>query len=212
MTRLARRIGLIVLCAALALAALTAGWFWYLGNDLITRGKSTGWVAAESASPLTLFEKTVVGANFSKSWNRTSFPCRSLTGASTPMPISAFVARDIQMELAPTRSTFEASLTRVSAACHLEASHNDTDLLRLWLGRFRLAGHVGMDSIAREFFGKQSSELGEAEAARLAALLEAPNLWRASPEKWSERANDVIDRASAYKWVDDKLEPKGAPP
>lgn len=211
MTRLARRIGLIGLCAALAFAALTAAWFWYLGNDLITRGRSAGWVAAESASPLTLFEKTVVGANFSKSWNRTSFPCRSLTGASTPMPVSAFVARDIQMELAPVR-TLEASLTRVSAACQLEASHSDKALLRLWLDRFRLADHVGMDSIARKLFGKPTADLGETESARLAALLEAPSLWRATPEKWSERAGDVIDRAGAYEWVGDVLEPKGAHP
>lgn len=211
MTRLAWRIVLIALCAMLALVALSAAWFWSLGNDLVTRGKSAGWIATENASPLSPFEKTVASAIFPQSWNRVSFPCRSMTGASTPMPVSAFVARDIQMEIAPVR-TFEASLARVSAACQLEASHSDTALLRLWLSRFRLAGKVGMNSIAQELFGKKTADLDEGESARLTALLEAPNLWSAAPSKLIERANNILARTQAYEWVGDKLEPKGGQP
>jgi hypothetical protein len=214
MTRLTLRIVMMVVGAALVLFALAAAYIWYLGSDLITRGKHAGWAVAESEAPLSLFEQTAAKVLFAESWNRTGFPCRTaanaLTGTRTPMSVSALVARDIQMEVGPDR-TLESHFTRLSAACQLEVSHSDTALLRLWLSHFSLAGRNNVEDAARELFGKPSNQLSEIESARLVALLGAPNAWQ-SPDRWTERADHLLARAQRYVWNGDRPELKDAKP
>jgi hypothetical protein len=203
-----RRIAMIAFGTVLALFAVAAAYIWYLGSDLIARGKPAGWVATENETPLSLFEQTAAKALFAASWNRTGFPCRTmanaLTGARTPMPVSALVARDIQMEVGPDR-TLESHFARLSAACQLEASHSDTALLRFWFSQLSLAGRDNVEDAARETFGKSSDQLNEIESAKLVALVQTPNAWKA-PERWAERGDYMLARAQQYVWAGDRLE------
>jgi hypothetical protein len=214
MTRLAGRIGLIGLGVLLALAILCSVYVWHLGSDLIARGKSAGWDVTGNAGELSVLEQTAAKALFADSWNQSGFPCRTiangLTGSRAAMPVSAFVARDMLMEVDRKR-TLEASVTRVSAACQLELAHSDTALLRLWFSHFNLAGHDGVEAAAQNLFGKPSAQLDENESARLVALLNTPNVWK-RPEHWAGHADHVLARARQYVWAGDKLAIKDAKP
>lgn len=197
--------GLLVI--TLLAGAAAAGYFWHLGADLIARGKAAGWTVEANHASLNLFEQTAAKAMFAESWNRNGFPCRAISdvaGGSKSVRISAEVARDILMDVSAER-TLAASFARVSAACQLEMTHSDTQLLRLWLKHLYRAGHQGAEAIAHRLFRKSLVDLNESESAQMVALVYDPGGWK-RPEQWAKRTDYMLAQAQAYVWVGDRLE------
>jgi hypothetical protein len=204
--------GLIVLIGLALIVVVGASWyFWSLGADAIARGKAAGWVAETESAPLTVFEQTVVKAEFAETWNRSAFPCRTIARGFSPgrgALVSDAVIRTIQNDVLPER-TFESALARASATCQLEWAHNDTALLRQWLKHARITKHGTLEDTSQALLGKPTTALDEGEAARLVALLSAPGYWR-QPEKWTERAEYVLAKVREYAWAGDMLERRDA--
>lgn len=200
---------LIGVVALALIAVVGAIWYvWSLGADLLARGKTAGWFTEAENTPLSVFEQTVANALFADTWNRSGFPCRTvsngLTGARVAMPVSAFVARDILTDVAPELS-LQAGLRRLSATCLLETQYSDTELLRLWLARLPISRHETAEAAAQALLGKSVAQLDEAESARLVALIEAPSTWR-DPAKWDQRTQHILARMRGYVWSAEQLE------
>lgn len=186
-------------------------WFWTLGDPLLKHAESDGWLApVDATAPLTLLERTVAGAEFQTTWDKTAFPCRSVGRTlaiaqgdfQAGMPVSAMLAREIAWSQPTPERSIKAAFGQTSAACKLEMTYSDTELLRFWMRRVRVAGEVGMDAAARKLFGRNGSELDAWQSFKLAALLHDPRA-RTADDKWNKRAAYLQSHAPV--WEGDRM-------
>jgi len=198
--------------------AIGVGFVWYDGSRMMDRAKQTGWLTpAPVEAPLSLFETTVARGIFGDTWDQSGFPCRTVVrlwafysgdrqepprGGKPPgaMAISQIMARDIVIDAGDTSSSVTSRLRQVSLACQLEG-YSDTDLLRLWLARFRFDKNViGADAAAQALFEKAPGALNASESAKLTALVSQPGIQR-NPDRWAamaERVTRTVERVAQH--------------
>lgn len=91
----------------------------------------------------------------------------------------------------PLRKTREAILT-----WQLERSLGKRRILELYLNLVEFGPGVwGAESAARRYFGRRAADLGDEEAARLAAALPSPSSWHpGAPSAQARRQADTVRR------------------
>lgn len=191
---------------------------WRDAGSTISEAARDGVLPAEvSDAPLTLAEQAVVAAEFNDTWNRNGFPCTSLDAiwiARLLIEVAqgdyiggggrsgTTVAYAVTKVLIVPEMRFERSTDRVIQepliACQLEHRYTNQQLLRMYLPQAYFGKReYGLHAAAQAYFGKHENELTVDEAARLAALLRAPNQYANNEERWAERAQLIAERMEA---------------
>lgn len=122
-----------------------------------------------------------------------------LQGAST---ITQQLAKNLF--LSPER-TWRRKIEEASLALALELRLSKDEILELYLNRIYLGeGAYGVQAAAKTYFGKDASQLTLGEAALLAGLLPAPNLYSPfrNPERALQRRQLVLNRLVELDLVD----------
>ena len=123
---------------------------------------------------------------------------KKLRGAST---ITQQLAKNLWLSPSrnPLRKVKEAILTR-----QLEKNLSKRRILELYLNVAELGpGVYGVENAARRYFGVSAAQLGESQAAALAAGLPSPQRWNpASGSKTAKkRASTILARMSQAQWL-----------
>ncbi|HPA95136.1 MAG TPA: PBP1A family penicillin-binding protein [Thermoanaerobaculia bacterium] len=124
---------------------------------------------------------------------------RRAQGAST---ITMQLAR--KLFLTPQKS-WQRKIEEALLAVELEKSLSKQQILTLYCNLSFLGhGNYGMQSASRYYFGKPVAELGAAEAATLAGILQRPSEYSPyrRPELVTRRRNYVLDRMLAEGYLD----------
>ena len=202
------RLFVIVLIVAFLGCVGVAVSFWMESDAVIARAAEEGAFAQPpNGDPhLTMAEHTIALDQFSQTWGTRATPCRTAallwTDLTTPnatipgMPVSQRLATALLARQGGGTS-IRRQLQRIVVACQLEQRFDDTPLLRAWLATAYFGENArGIDGAAQAIFGKPAAALSADEAARLAALLRAPNL-RNLPDAWTQRAERIKERVTA---------------
>ena len=194
----------LLVLLALAVPATFAVQYWLDGRAVIARAEQRGALRTPLAGRLSTAEYTIAMSEFGETWRTQAQPCRTfanlwadLTSESAPggVPVSQKASTSLLGEQRGTSVRWQ--VRRLIVACQLERRFDDRQLLRLWLeGAYFGQDATGVETAARRYFDKSSSELNSEEAARLAVLLRAPGL-RNQPERWTERARVIQERVAA---------------
>lgn len=93
------------------------------------------------------------------------------------------------------RRTISRKLQEAILASELESQFSKDEILEAYLNRVFMGGSLyGMPSAARYFFGKDISQVTVSEAATLAAIIRAPNVYnsKVNPDRVIQRRNLVL--------------------
>ena len=200
--RTAFRLFLIVLFLGLVTPLAVGAVFWTDQAGVIARAEASG-ILRQPNTHLTTAERTIVLDQFSETWGRRAYPCRTIDLLWTD-----FTAPDIVVARAPVSQRLARALTpqqsirsRVSGiviACQLEQRFSDVQLLRAWLTSAYFGQNaVGIENAAQGIFGKPSRDLDADDSAKLAALLRTPGL-RNQPDRWAQRAQAISARIAPH--------------
>jgi len=176
-------------------------YFWMDASSLMTRADDKGWLPAANDAPLSTFEATLAKAEFGENWNVHGFPCRAVALAwqglvdrngAGPPPVSHTIAREFRYGLAQNFDFWNGP-KETALACLLEGKRSDTALMRLWLAQaFVGRGDKDVEAASQRLFGLSSDKLDAAQAAKLAALVGAPNIG-ADTVTWDRQTKLILE-------------------
>ena len=123
---------------------------------------------------------------------------KKLRGSST---ITQQLAKNLWLSPSrkPLRKVKEALLTR-----QLEKSLSKKRILELYLNVAEFGpGVYGVEAAARRYFGVSAAELGESQAAAIAAGLPSPKRWNPAAQSKTarKRANIILARMAQAQWL-----------
>jgi membrane carboxypeptidase/penicillin-binding protein PbpC len=194
--------------AALFLIVVGTGavmiYFWADASSLMTRADDKGWLPPANDAPLSTFEATLAKAEFGENWDVHGVPCRAVALAweglvdpkgAGPPPVSHTLAREFRYGLAQNFDFWNGP-KEIALACLLEGKRSDAALMRLWLAQaFVGRGDKDVEAASQRLFGKPSDKLDAAEAAKLAALVAAPNIG-GDKENWDRQTKLILESSA----------------
>ena len=126
---------------------------------------------------------------------------RRISGAST---ITMQTVRLIR----PHKKGYAAKWREAFEAMKMERSHDKLWIISQYLNRAPFgSNYVGIEAASHGWFGKSAKELGPAEAAMLAAMVQAPSRLRPDRERAGamKRRNYVLERMRLLGYLDDEI-------
>ena len=104
--------------------------------------------------------------------------------------------------------TFTRKLSEILRAIHLEHRYSKEEIFEVYLNIVPMGDHlVGVGAAAREYFGKEPSELTLAESATLVGITNAPSRYhpRLHPEASREKRNRVLYAMLDFGMIDESV-------
>jgi penicillin-binding protein 1A len=126
-----------------------------------------------------------------------------LRGGST---ITQQLARNLYDAVGRERSVLR-KIKEAVVAVYLERRYTKTEILTSYLNTVPFGGTTyGIQSAAKSYFGKSSSELKPQESALLVGLLKGPSVYSPyrHPKRALDRRNTVLDQMNKYGFITDR--------